>query len=331
MKNINPNEIRIASDRIKNYIHRTPIFSSQILNDLIGHQIYFKVEALQKTGAFKIRGALNTLLKLKENNNLPKEVVAFSSGNHSQAVAFAGKILNLKTTIILPEFASKIKQQATKFYGANVITATTRKEAEDLTAQIANQGAFFIHPFDNDDVIAGQGTSCYEALQDLADENIEAIFATCGGGGWLAGSFLAKELLAKKTKLYGVEPLQANDASISYRDKKIFRFNDSPPTIADGARSPAVSSRTFNYLQQLDGFYEISEETIIYLTQWLMHLLKITIEPTSALSMAGAISYLKNQTKPTKILILLSGGNVDPSTYQKIWENNFLQKIPSLG
>ena len=100
MKNINPNEIRIASDRIKNYIHRTPIFSSQILNDLIGHQIYFKVEALQKTGAFKIRGALNTLLKLKENNNLPKEVVAFSSGNHSQAVAFAGKILNLKTTII---------------------------------------------------------------------------------------------------------------------------------------------------------------------------------------------------------------------------------------
>ena len=331
MKNINPNEIRIASDRIKNYIHRTPIFSSQILNDLIGHQIYFKVEALQKTGAFKIRGALNTLLKLKENNNLPKEVVAFSSGNHSQAVAFAGKILNLKTTIILPEFASKIKQQATKFYGANVITATTRKEAEDLTAQIANQGAFFIHPFDNDDVIAGQGTSCYEALQDLADENIEAIFATCGGGGWLAGSFLAKELLAKKTKLYGVEPLQANDASISYRDKKIFRFNDSPPTIADGARSPAVSSRTFNYLQQLDGFYEISEETIIYLTQWLMHLLKITIEPTSALSMAGAISYLKNQTKPTKILILLSGGNVDPSTYQKIWENNFLPKIPSLG
>ena len=137
--------------------------------------------------------------------------------------------------------------------------------------------------------------------------------------------------MAKKTKLYGVEPLQANDASISYRDKKIFRFNDSPPTIADGARSPAVSARTFNYLQQLDGFYEVSEELIIYWTQWLMHLLKITIEPTSALSMAGAISYLKTQTKPTKILILLSGGNVDPSTYQKIWENNFLQKIPSLG
>ena len=114
MENINPSEIAIASARIKNYIHRTPIFSSQILNNLLGHQIYFKLEPLQKTGSFKIRGALNTLLKLKENNNLPKEVVAFSSGNHAQAVACAGKILNVKTTIILPEFASKIKQQATK-------------------------------------------------------------------------------------------------------------------------------------------------------------------------------------------------------------------------
>lgn len=331
MENINPSEMAIASARIKNYIHRTPIFSSQILNNLLGHQIYFKLEPLQKTGSFKIRGALNTLLKLKENNNLPKEVVAFSSGNHAQAVACAGKILNVKTTIILPEFASKIKQQATKSYGANVITAPTRKEAEELTAQIANAGALFIHPFDNDDVIAGQGTSCYEALQDLVDENIEAIFATCGGGGWLAGSFLVKELLTKKTKIFGVEPLQANDASISYRDKKIFRFNDSPPTIADGARAPAVSARTFNYLQQLDGFYEVSEEQIIYWTQWLTHLLKINIEPTSALTMAGAISYLKTQTKPSKILILLSGGNVDPSAYKAIWENNFLQNMPSLG
>lgn len=331
MEIINPSEIKIASNRIKDFVHRTPILSSKILNDFLGHQIFFKVEALQKIGAFKIRGAFNKLLKLRENNYLPKEVVAFSSGNHAGAVAYAGKILGIKTTIILPEFTSKIKQQATEFYGANVINTPTRKKAEELTAKIANEGALFIHPFDDDDIICGQGTSCYEALQDLSDENIDAIFATCGGGGWLSGSFLAKELLSKKTKIYGVEPLLANDACKSYRQKEIFRFNDSPPTIADGARAPAVSKRTFHYLQQLDGFFEASEEQIIYWTQWLMHLLKITIEPTSALTMSGAVSYLMTQNKPCKILILLSGGNVDPSTYKTIWENNFLKEIPTLN
>ena len=282
---------------------------------------------MQKIGAFKIRGALNTLLSLKEQNALPEKVVAFSSGNHAQAVAVAGKMLNVKTTIILPSFTSPVKQQATKYYGAEVINVSTRKEAEEKTAEIANNGSLFIHPFDNDSVILGQGTSCYEALQDGA--NPDAIFATCGGGGWLSGTFLAKELLAPNTKVYGVEPLCANDATQSYVAKKIIKFNDSPLTIADGARAPAVSERTFHYLQKLDGFFEIPEEDIIYWTQWLMHLLKITVEPTSAVSMAGAFEWLKTQKTKQRVLVMLSGGNISPDTYQKIWEKSYLENLPS--
>jgi threonine dehydratase len=326
-KIINPSEIEIAHKRIAPYIHRTPILSSSILNELLGHEILFKAECLQKIGAFKIRGALNTLLSLKEQNALPEKVVAFSSGNHAQAVAIAGRMLNVKTTIILPSFTSPVKQQATKYYGADVINTSTRKEAEEKTAEIADNGSLFIHPFDNDGVISGQGTSCYEALQDGA--NPDAIFATCGGGGWLSGTFLAKELLAPNAKVYGVEPLQANDAAQSYAAKKIIKFTDSPPTIADGARAPAVSERTFYYLQKLDGFFEIPEEDIIYWTQWLMHLLKITVEPTSAVSMAGAFEWLKTQKTKQRVLVLLSGGNIAPETYQKIWEKSYLENLPS--
>ncbi len=326
-KIINPSEIEIAHKRIAPYIHRTPILSSSILNELLGHEILFKAECLQKIGAFKIRGALNTLLSLKEQNALPKKVVAFSSGNHAQAVAIAGRMLNVKTTIILPSFTSPVKQQATKYYGADVINTSTRKEAEEKTAEIADNGSLFIHPFDNDGVIAGQGTSCYEALQDGA--NPDAIFATCGGGGWLSGTLLAKELLAPNVKVYGVEPLQANDAAQSYAAKKIIKFTDSPPTIADGARAPAVSERTFYYLQKLDGFFEIPEKDIIYWTQWLMHLLKITVEPTSAVSMAGAFEWLKTQKTKQRVLVMLSGGNIAPETYQKIWEKSYLENLPS--
>lgn len=175
-------------------------------------------------------------------------------------------------------------------------------------------------------IIAGQGTSCLEALKDGADP--DAIFATCGGGGWLSGTFLAKELLSPKSKVFAAEPLQANDATQSYAAKKIIKFSDSPPTIADGARSPAVSERTFYYLSQLDGFFEIPEHDIIYWTQWLMHLLKITVEPTSAVAMAGAVKWLKKQKSKQRVLVLLSVGNIAPETYQKIWQESFLEKLP---
>ena len=304
------------------------MLSSSLLNEWLGHEIFFKMENFQKIGAFKARGAINTLLALKEEGKLPKKVVAYSSGNHAQGVAWASKILGVSATIVMPSFTSKIKQQATKAYGAELIITETRQQAEEESAKLAEQGAYLIPPFDHDMVIVGQGTACYEVLKEGLKP--DSIFASCGGGGWLSGTYLAKELLHPKAKVFGVEPLQANDATRSYNSGQIFKFQSAPETIADGVRTPAVSERTFQYLKKLDGFYEVEEENIIYWTQWLTQLLKCVIEPTSALSMAGAVQWLKTQKSKQKVLIMISGGNIDPTTHKKIWENSYLEKLPKL-
>lgn len=324
-KPLPPEVIKQAHMRIKPYIHRTPLLESHLLNRWLGHELVFKVEGLQKIGAFKIRGALNALLALKETGNLPKKVVAFSSGNHAQAVAMASGLFGIPSTIFMTSSVSKIKQQATTYYGATVINTANRQEAEAHTAELAGQGAYFIHPFDNDMVIAGQGTACYEALQDGA--NPTAIFATCGGGGWLSGTYLAAQLLAPGVKVFAGEPLQANDAAQSYRNGHIFRFETSPNTIADGAQTMAVSERTFHYLKQLDGFFEVSEEEILYWTQWIMHLLKVSVEPTSAVAMGAAFKWLQSQTQKQRVLVMLSGGNIAPEAYRKIWERSYLENM----
>ncbi len=325
---LSPQIVEKAYERISRFIHRTPLLSSEKLNRLLGHKVFFKVEAFQKTGAFKARGALNSLLRLKEDNQLPQHVVTFSSGNHAQAVAWAAKMLGVKATVFLPEFTSAIKQQATRSYGAEVILTKNRQEAEAKTAAMKAGGAHFIHPFDHDDVIAGQGTACYEVLKFDALKP-DAIFATCGGGGWLSGTYLAKERLFPQASVFGVEPLQANDAATSYRSGTIHRFDDSPPTLADGARAMMVSPRTFQYLQKLDGFYEVSEQQMIYWTQWLSHVLKAAVEPTSAIAMGGAHQWLKSQKEEKTVLILLSGGNISPDTYQKVWQQNYLDILPA--
>jgi threonine dehydratase len=323
---LSPSTIATAHQRIAPYIHRTPVVSSTLLNGWLGHEIFFKVEGLQKVGAFKVRGALNALLALKEKNALPDHVVAFSSGNHAQAVSYAAQKLGVKAIIFIPKEASPIKIQATRGYGAEVIITQTRQEAEARVADVVTTGATLIPPYDHDDIIAGQGTACFEALQDGINPN--AIFAACGGGGWLSGTLLAAQLLAPAAKVFAAEPLLGNDATQSYRSGKIVRLPQTPPTLADGARTLAISERTFFYLKQLTDFYEITEDAMVYWTQWLMHLLKTTVEPTSAMAMAAAHRWL--QTQPTKqtVLIMLSGGNIDPQTYAKIFAQDCLSRVP---
>jgi threonine dehydratase len=324
-QSINPQQIQLAHARIAPYIKRTPILTSKLLNQKFGANFYFKFEGVQKTGAFKLRGALNVLLKLKELNQLPKKVCAFSSGNHSQGVAYAAKLLGVEAKIFMPEFAGKTKIQATKQYGAEVIITKTRQEAEAKVAEEAAMGAYFIHPYDNGDLICGQGTSCFEALSDVSVKP-DAIFCSVGGGGWISGSYLAAQLLCPTTKTYGAEPLIANDAAQSFKAGKIVKLADSPKTIADGVRTLAISERTFEYIKKLEDIIEVSEENIIYHTQWLFNLLKITVEPTSALAFAAAVQQIKADEKLNgkNILVLLSGGNIDSETHQKIWAKDYL-------
>ncbi len=322
------NPISIASNRIQPYLHITPIVKSEILNTLLGHQIFFKAEILQKTGAFKIRGVLNHLLELKEHGHLPTKIVGYSTGNHGIGLAYAARILHLHARIYLPSNTCAIKQQIAKSYGAELILTPTRQEAEDRAYNDINEGYYYMHPSDSDSTIAGAGTLCYEALQQL-ESPPDAIFASCGGGGLLSGAYLAKEALSVSSLLIGTEPESANDAYLSIKQGSIHRFKDSPNTIADGLRALGVSPRTFNYLRKLDDFFLADEKSICYWTAWLSHLLKITCEPSCALNMVGVTQWLRKQSSPKTLLVLLSGGNVDPTIYQELWKENHLIILPN--
>lgn len=328
-----PDNIIAAQARIADFVHRTPLMESTTLNAMLGHRIVFKCENLQKIGAFKVRGAMNTLLTLKEQGALSERVTCFSSGNHAQAVAYGAKILGLKATIFIPQNASSLKIAATRAHGAEVVVTGTRQEAESAVQAVIDQGAVFIHPYDDDRVMAGQGTAALEAFQDGPQKNVkafDAVFAPCGGGGLVSGTYLAAQAASPATKVFGVEPLKANDAARTLREGKIFKWDQAPDTIADGVRTLYVSERTLVFLKQAAGVLEVSEDDIIYWTQWLTHLLKLTIEPTSAGCMAGVLQYLRTQTEPQTVLVILSGGNVAPETQRQIWAEDHLGRLPGL-
>lgn len=320
-------DVRQAATRIAPHVVRTPLLSSALLNQWLGHEVIFKAEGFQRAGAFKIRGVLNTLLSLKASGQLPKRVVAYSSGNHAQAVALAARMLGISATVVMPEFVSAIKQQATRGYGAELILTQSRKEAECVAVELGEEaGAYFLHTSANEGVIAGQGTVALELLEDAGD--VDAIFAACGGGGLVSGCWLAA---AGQAEVYAAEPLQANDVACSVRAGHIVGFDDSPQTVADGARTLCVSPVTFHYLQQLSGVVEVSEERIIYWTQWLTHLLKVTVEPTAALAMAACAEWLAQQPVHRRVAVVLSGANVGAALQRVVWAENCLDTLPGTG
>lgn len=309
MNNLSLEDIQSAQNRIQNFITKTPILERHIDINGIKHKIFFKAENQQVTGAFKARGAVNAVLWLKETNALPKKIVAYSSGNHAQALAWVCQKLEVPCEIYMPQTVLKNKIQATKKYGAKVFLFPTRQEAEDAAMTEVNNGAYLIPPYDHDQVICGQGTACLEALNQI-NESVDAIFAPCGGGGLLSGTLIVANALHPNTQVIGAEPLKANDAARSLRENKIFRWKDTPTTIADGARTLGISDKTFQYLKQLNAMYEISEEEITKWTTILQTEMDILCEPTSALAMAAAHKYLLVQTKPTNVLSIISGGNI---------------------
>ena len=322
-------DIKRAKARIAKFVHKTPVLTSSLLNQWLGHDIYFKAEGFQKIGAFKARGGCNTVAWLVENGQNPNHIVANSSGNHAQAVAYAAHRFGIPATIFMPSYSSQVKIQATRSYGAEVVLSETRDITDEKVKEAAKmEGAYWIPPFNHEQVICGQGTSAYEALSEL--DKMDAVFAPCGGGGLLSGTLLASRGLSPKTQVIGVEPLNANDAAESLRKGTIQRLKGIPDTLADGAMTMAVGDITFEYLKQLDDFFEAEEEKMIYWTQWLTHLLKCRVEPTSAMTMVGICKWLKTASSKKKVLVVLSGGNVDQLTTNKIWENDYLEHLPSL-
>jgi threonine dehydratase len=322
-------DVQSAEKRISTFINKTPVLESQLLNSWLGHKLFFKAECFQKTGAFKLRGALNMMLKAKEEGRLGSQVVASSSGNHAQAVAYAAKMLGVKATIYSPQNVSQVKAAATQYYGATLDLSATRKEADQKVAEAASKpGVLWMPPFNHNDIIAGQGTAALEALGQTGE--VDAVFAPVGGGGLVSGTLISTKTLFPKARVIGVEPLVANDAAESLRTGIIQSLTAQPDTLADGAATLQVGEKTFPHLQALDGFYEVHETKIAYWTQWLQHLLKVHVEPTCAMSMSAVVEWLKLQTSEQKVLVMLSGGNIDQQKMLKIWQDDHLQKVPSL-
>lgn len=316
-KILSPKAIEESYDRIKNHIEHTRITRSQELDDITGHRIYFKLDCEQLFGSFKTRGVLNALLELKERGDNPDKIVAFSTGNHAKAISCVSEKLGFKAIVVMPEYVRLSKRLAISNNNTEVIITKTRQEAEDLVEKIAIEGAYLIPPSDHNMVIAGNGTVCYEALRQIKIIP-DAIFAPCGGGGLVSGCYLAKRLFSNKIKLFAAEPSSGNDAHISVKQGHIFRFKNSPNTIADGARTLGISSRVFHYLKQIDGFYDISEEEIIKCMIDIKKMLGIICEPTSALALAACYKWLSNQKSKKEVLVIITGKNIDMQDYNQM-------------
>ena len=308
-------KIQDAQQRLKGVAHRTPVLTSSTLNKKLGAEIFFKCENFQRMGAFKFRGAYNCISQLSDAEKA-KGVVAFSSGNHAQAVALVGKMFDIKTTIIMPNNAPATKLVATKEYGANVVQYDPQTESREAIASeyAEKQGCALIPPFNHLEIIAGQGTAALELLQETGE--LDSLLIPCGGGGLLSGSAIAAKGLAPECQVIGIEPELGDDATQSYYSKTLTRI-DIPNTIADGTRTQSLGDITFPLiLEHVDAMKTVSEEAIIEAVQFLFYRMKLVAEPSGALGLAALLSgAVKAQGR---IGIVISGGNIDAETMVQV-------------
>ncbi|MHA2006108.1 MAG: threonine ammonia-lyase [Promethearchaeota archaeon] len=297
-----------AYKRISGTVNKTPVMSSRTLNSMLKAKIKFKCENFQRVGAFKFRGAYNALsLLTREEKN--RGVITHSSGNHAQAVALAASILEIHATIVMPKGAPKNKINATRDYGAQIIFCDNTLDARTETTEnlIKKNNLILIHPYDNDNVINGQGTATYELIKDIGEFN--TIIAPLGGGGLLSGTALVTKNLCPNAQVYGVEPSMADDALRSVEAGYIIP-SSYPNTIADGLRT-SICERTFDIIRKyVDEIITVSEKEIIKAMKFLWQRMKIVVEPSGAVPLAAVISK-KIDVFNKKVGIILSGGNID--------------------
>lgn len=304
-------DVQEAQRRLKGRVHRTPVLTSRTTDERTGFHVHFKCENLQRAGSFKIRGATNKLLTLTAEERR-RGVVAFSSGNHAQGVALASKLLDVPATIVMPTDAPAIKVAATRGYGAEVIFYDREKEdREAIGRRLAEEsGRTLVPPFDDEAIMAGQGTTALEFLEDISE--LDVLLAPVGGGGLLSGCATAAKGLRPRIRIFGVEPESANDAYLSFFRGEIVKI-PVPPTIADGVRTQSLGEKTFPVLRQhLEGILLVSEDAIIEAVRWLLFRMKILVEPTGAVAAAAVLSGKLPVPAGSRVGVVLSGGNIDP-------------------
>lgn len=303
-----PADIDDAHERIRLYIHRTPVLSSSLINEMYGASLYFKCENFQKVGAFKFRGAANAVFSLGDEE-VKRGLVTHSSGNHAAALSLAARMRGAKAYIVMPSNSPIVKKEAVAAYGADIRYCEPDLRAREDTARqvIEETGATFIHAYDNFNVISGQGTAALELMDETPD--LDIIIGPVGGGGLMSGTSIAVKGRDPGIRVYGAEPLGADDA---YRSLKSGQYipHHKPDTIADGLLT-TLSRRTFTILsEKLDDIFTVREESIIRCMKIIWERMKIIVEPSSSVSLA-VVDENRELFKDKKVGLIMSGGNVD--------------------
>ncbi|MCA8315953.1 threo-3-hydroxy-L-aspartate ammonia-lyase [Burkholderia multivorans] len=309
-------DVAAAAARIAGHAHRTPVMTSRTVDDALGAQVFFKCENLQRMGAFKFRGAFNALSRFDAEQRR-RGVVAFSSGNHAQAIALSARMLGIPATIVMPQDAPAAKIAATRGYGGTVVTYDRYTEdREQIGRELAERdGLTLIPPYDHPDVIAGQGTAAMELLDEVGP--LDAVFTPLGGGGLLSGTALATRALSPDARLYGVEPEAGNDGQQSFRSGAIVHI-DTPRTIADGAQTQHLGNITFPIIRRdVDDILTATDDELVDCMRLFAARMKIVVEPTGCLSFAGA-RRMKDELKGKRVGIVISGGNVDLDAFSAL-------------
>ena len=303
-------DVRAAAKRIEGQAHKTPVITSRTVDEEFGARVFFKCENLQRMGAFKFRGAYNALSQLDADERR-RGVVAFSSGNHAQAVALAGQLLGIPRVIVMPADAPAVKVAGTRAYGAEVVfyDRAAGQSREDVAAKIARErGSVLVPPFDHALVIAGQGTAAKELIEDIGA--LDDLYVPTGGAGLLSGSAIAATHLSPGIRVIGVEPAGGDDAARSFRTRTLQRVED-PQTIADGARTQSLGSLTFPLvLRHVSDIITVTDGEIVQAMRFLWERMKLVVEPTGALAAAAVLSGTPD-VRGKRVGIILSGGNVD--------------------
>ena len=300
-------DVAAAALRLDGHAKRTPVLTSRTVDEALGASLFFKCENFQRMGAFKFRGAFNALSRFDARQR-KAGVVAFSSGNHAQAIALSARILGMPATIVMPKDAPATKVAATQGYGGTVVFYDRYTEdREAISKRLSEQqGMTLIPPYDHADVIAGQGTAAKELFDEVGP--LDSLFVCLGGGGLLAGSALAARALSPATRLYGVEPEAGNDGQQSFRSGAIVRI-DTPQTIADGAQTQYLGELTFGVIRRdVDDILTASDADLVEAMRFFAERMKIIVEPTGCLGFAAA---RRQALKGQRVGVIISGGNVD--------------------
>lgn len=308
MAQIKPASVAAAASRLAGVVNRTPVITSRTLNSLVGQEVYFKCENFQRVGAFKFRGAYNAICQLG-NVERTSGVITHSSGNHAQGVALAAKLQGVKAIVVMPDDAPKIKRDATRDYGATIVSCKAKDREAVTEKMVKEHGYTLIHPYDNDDIIAGQGTSAWELFEEVGE--MDRLFVPVGGGGLISGCALATAIKSPNCKVVGVEPELAADATRSWKEGKIYTLDKVPKTIADGLRPRHIGLRNLRIMRShVSDMTTASESEIVNSLLFLWQRLKIVVEPSAAVALAPILSR-QYQGAGQRVGVILSGGNVD--------------------